>query len=97
MLDELNNTVEQLMLAGKELVKEKRMSEQKHTKGRVMRYRPMFRDWKLTFDVEFEDEISAEVMKEAFEIAGRYVGIGDWRPQKKGKFGKFQVTNFQEN
>lgn len=65
------------------------------TKGRVMRYRPMFNDWKLQFTVEFEDEIPVGVVKETLEIAGRYAGIGDWRPQKKGKFGKFQVTSFQ--
>jgi len=66
------------------------------TKGRVMRYRPMFKEWKLVFEIEFEDEISAEAVKEALEIAGKYIGIGDWRPEKKGKFGKFQVTSFQE-
>jgi len=66
------------------------------TKGRVMRYRPMFKNWKLDFTVEFEDEIPQDVIKEALEIAGKYVGIGDWRPEKKGKFGKFQVTSFQE-
>lgn len=66
------------------------------TKGRVMRYRPMFRDWALTFHINFEDEISPPVVKEALEIAGKYVGIGDWRPEKKGKFGKFQVVSFKE-
>ena len=66
------------------------------TKGRVMRYRPMFKDWVLEFSITFEDEIPAEVVKEAFEIAGKYAGIGDWRPQKKGKFGKFQVTKWKE-
>ncbi len=66
------------------------------TKGRVMRYRPMFKDWSLVFHVEFEEEIPAEVVKEALEIAGKYVGIGDWRPEKKGKFGKFQVVEWKE-
>jgi len=66
------------------------------TKGRIMRYRPMFKEWVLQFHITFEDEIPAEVIKEALEIAGKYVGIGDWRPQKKGKFGKFQVVKFEE-
>ena len=66
------------------------------TKGRIMRYRPMFKEWVLEFNITFEDEIPSEVIKEAFEIAGKYAGIGDWRPQKKGKFGKFQVTKFKE-
>lgn len=65
------------------------------TKGRVMRYRPMFKNWGVRFTVEFEDEIGADAIKEALEIAGSYVGVGDWRPEKKGKFGKFQVVSFQ--
>ena len=66
------------------------------TKGRVMRYRPMFKDWELEFHIDAEDEIPADVIKEALEICGKYVGIGDWRPEKKGKFGKFQVVKFKE-
>jgi len=66
------------------------------TKGRVMRYRPIFKKWKLEFNIDIEDEIDPNAVKEALEIAGKYVGIGDWRPEKKGKYGKFQVTSFQE-
>lgn len=66
------------------------------TKGRIMRYRPMFKNWKLCFHIEADEEIAADAIKEALEIAGKYVGIGDWRPEKKGKFGKFQVTMFQK-
>ena len=66
------------------------------TKGRIISYRPMIKDWSLRFEVLAEDEIPGAVVKEALEIAGRYSGIGDWRPEKKGKFGKFQVTSFHE-
>lgn len=66
------------------------------TKGRVMRYRPMFRKWKLSFTINAEDEIPKEAINESLQIAGKYVGIGDWRPEKKGKFGKFQVVKFEE-
>jgi len=66
------------------------------TKGRVMRYRPIFKKWALEFHMDAEEEIPGEVIKEALEICGKYVGIGDWRPEKKGKFGKFQVTEFKE-
>ena len=66
------------------------------TKGRVMRYRPMFEKWALSFEVMAEDEIPAAVLKDALEIAGKFSGLGDWRPEKKGKFGKFQVVKFEE-
>ncbi len=65
------------------------------TKGRIMCHRPKFDKWVLRFPIEFEDEIVPEVILEALTIAGKYVGIGDWRPDKKGKFGKFQVTSFK--
>lgn len=66
------------------------------TKGRVMRYRPMFKDWEFEFHIIADEEIDGAVIKEALEIAGKYVGIGDWRPEKKGKYGKFQVTLWEE-
>ena len=66
------------------------------TKGRIMRYRPMFKKWVLNFNILAEDELPSEAILQALEISGKYVGIGDWRPQKKGKFGKYQVTHFKE-
>ncbi len=67
------------------------------TKGRNMLHRPMLKEWELDFEVTFdEDQIPSSVLKEVFERAGRIVGIGDWRPAKKGRFGKFQVTSFKE-
>lgn len=67
-----------------------------NTKGRMISLRPMIKDWEVEFNITFEDEIPADVIKEAFEIAGKYIGVGDWRPAKKGKFGKFQVVQWKE-
>ena len=66
-------------------------------KSRVMRYRPKFMDWGLKFTITtLTDNISAEVLKEGLELAGNFSGIGDFRPQKKGSFGRFMVTSFKE-
>jgi len=62
------------------------------TKGRVMVTRPMFKDWKLNFEAVVLDDIPEEVFRNILDEAGRYVGIGDWRPAKKGMYGKFIVT-----
>jgi len=68
-----------------------------NTKGRMPLSRPLFREWELNFDVVFDDtEIQPSIMKELLDIAGRIVGIGDWRPAKKGPYGKFQVTSWKE-
>jgi hypothetical protein len=67
------------------------------TRGRNILHRPQFDKWEVSFEVTFEEsQIEATVMKELFDIAGRMVGVGDWRPAKKGRFGKFQVTNWKE-
>ena len=63
-------------------------------RNRVVRYRPRFDKWKLAFDlvINEEDQIPNEVIKRILDSAGRYTGIGDYRP----KFGRFMVTKFEE-
>lgn len=68
-----------------------------NTKGRNPLHRPMLKEWRLSFDVLFDEtEIAPSIMKELFDIAGRIVGIGDWRPVKKGPYGKFHVVEWKE-
>lgn len=66
------------------------------TRGRIARYRPILHDWELSFVVECEEEIDDNVLKQGFEIAGKFCGIGDFRPEKKGKYGKFILTEFKK-
>jgi hypothetical protein len=66
------------------------------TRGRNPIHRPMLRDWELDFTITFDESvIHPDVMKEMLDTAGRIVGIGDWRPNKKGRFGKFEVTRWE--
>lgn len=66
-------------------------------RARVIRYRPIFKEWGLKFVITvMEDNIPEEALKEGLDRAGSYVGIGDFRPQKKGPFGRFIVTSFKE-
>ena len=63
------------------------------TRGRIMRVRPRFDDWSLTFSLSCtEDQVDAEALKLILDYAGRAVGIGDYRP----RFGGFTVTQFKE-
>lgn len=64
--------------------------------ARVMRTRPVMKKWALAFGMEVDDdEVPLEVLKEILDYAGRRVGIGDFRPEKGGPFGRFIVTNFE--
>ena len=68
------------------------------TKGRVMRNRAKFDEWSLEFEIIVldSDEISESVLHDALEHAGHYIGIGDYRPQKKGMYGRFIITSIKE-
>jgi len=68
-----------------------------NTRGRMMVHRPMMKEWELEFSVIFnEEDIPSEVLHDVINWAGQYSGIGDWRPNKKGKYGKFIVTGFND-
>jgi len=66
------------------------------TRGRIMVTRPRLNKWEVVFKIDFdEDDLPIEVLKNIVDYAGQYTGIGDWRPAKKGQFGKFIVTSFK--
>lgn len=56
--------------------------------ARLMRYRPLFRDWSLECTIMFDEEtIDRNQVVKCVTDAGLYCGIGDYRP----KFGRFDV------
>lgn len=66
-------------------------------KARIMRSRPRWDKWSLEFTATLMDnDIPMEVLKEGLDNGGKYIGIGDFRPEKKGPFGRFMVTEFKE-
>lgn len=68
-----------------------------NTKGRNLTHRPMFDKWSVEFEATIDEEqIEPHVLKDIFDIAGKTVGVGDWRPSKKGRFGRFMVTSFEK-
>lgn len=68
------------------------------TKGRIMRYRPRWNKWKLQFELLIdESQLAVETAHQLLTEAGASIGIGDFRPEKRGPFGRFRVTKFEEN
>lgn len=60
--------------------------------SRVVRTRPRFNDWGVTFTLALTPgRLNPEQVKAALDDAGLYVGMGDYRP----KFGRFRVTKFE--
>ncbi len=61
--------------------------------------RPLFKHWEIKLQVEVntnaEDGCDLENIKKLFSAAGTRVGLGDFRPAKKGPFGMFSVAEFE--
>jgi hypothetical protein len=67
------------------------------TGGRITSYRPCFHDWRLTFDLELDETvIGQKLLREIVDMAGKRIGLGDFRPACKGPFGKFVVIEWHE-
>ena len=65
--------------------------------SRIMRVRPRFpAGWSFTANIEFDEtRIDPSELKIVVENAGRYVGLGDWRPAKGGSYGRFTCEVMQ--
>lgn len=58
-----------------------------------IRYRPEFVEWRIPVTVKFNASvISAEQIANLLNAAGFGVGIGEWRPEKNGSYGRFHVA-----
>jgi hypothetical protein len=78
-------------------VADKRRGVLAANKAAVAIVRPKFPTWAFEVTVEIdEDQIAIAKMRDLFTIAGRQCGIGDFRPSKRGPFGRFAVTDFVE-
>ena len=67
------------------------------TKGRIMRYRPRFDCWGAKFSLLVDEtQLSIDDAHTLLNEAGIGIGIGDFRPEKRGPFGCFRVTKFEE-
>jgi hypothetical protein len=57
--------------------------------SKVMRYRPIFKQWMIKATVSVNEEVvNMNEVKKALEDAGALVGIGDYRP----RYGRFGVS-----
>lgn len=66
-------------------------------RARILRTRAKFDEWGAVFTVEVDPELVDKDQLDAWlDIAGRRVGLGDWRPEKSGHYGRFEVEGIAE-
>ena len=64
---------------------------------RITRTRAKFDlPWSCTFKLDVDDELVDEAkLRSWLDIGGRRIGLGDWRPEKSGTFGRFKLASIE--
>jgi hypothetical protein len=64
---------------------------------RVLKCFPVIPEWggEVVFTV-LDDIITVDVLKEHLDVAGQFIGIGSFRPQNRGIYGRFVVEQISE-
>ena len=58
-----------------------------------LRYRPEYIDWSVDLPLEFNSAVlSAEQIMNLIKLAGFGVGICEWRPERDGQHGRFDIA-----
>jgi len=67
------------------------------TGGRIMCHRPRVDQWASTFTVDIDTTMfSPALIRAVIDDAGKKIGLGDWRPARKGPFGRFVVSRWEQ-
>lgn len=62
-----------------------------------LRYRPEFPEWWTTLEVTYvKSSLSRESVLSLIDAGGMGIGIGEWRPEKRGEFGTFAIDQTKD-
>lgn len=65
--------------------------------GTDLRYRPEFTEWSTEVEITYvKSMLTRESVLSLIEAGGMGVGIGEWRPEKKGDFGTYQIDETRD-
>lgn len=66
------------------------------TRGRVMRFRPRLDTWQISLELEYDESLLTESqVRQMVDDAGSRVGLLEFRPERKGPFGRFVVVKWE--
>ncbi len=62
-----------------------------------LRYRPMFPEWSCVLTVTYvKSSIDRNSILSLIDAGGMGIGVGEWRPEKRGEFGTYQIDQAKE-
>jgi hypothetical protein len=65
--------------------------------GTDLRYRPEFTEWSTTLTVIYVSSmLTRDSVLSLIDAGGMGVGVGEWRPEKRGDFGTYQIDLTRE-
>lgn len=71
-------------------VVDERSAVNRNVKARVMVYRPKWNTWECEFTLMVDnDTLTLQTIKDIIEAAGKYLGVGSYRPEHTGEYGRF--------
>ena len=89
---------EYLLLGVKDYSLDSRRVVNPSTRGAIVRHRPRLDKWKVAFDLTYDPTLlSAVNVRQIIDNTGSRVGLLDFRPARKGPFGRFQVVEWKAN
>lgn len=65
--------------------------------GTDLRYRPIFLEWRTSLHVVYVPSmLTRDSVLSLMDAGGMGVGVGEWRPEKNGAFGTYQLDESRE-
>lgn len=62
-----------------------------------LRYRPEFPEWSTVLEVTYvKSSLSRDSVLSLIDAGGMGIGVGEWRPEKRGEFGTYQIDPTKE-
>jgi hypothetical protein len=77
-----------------------RSAVNKNVKARIIVHRPLWNEWDAEFTLLIDDDsrngVTVETINSIISYAGRYLGVGSYRPEHTGEFGRFELESLKE-
>lgn len=77
-----------------------RSAVNRNVKARIITHRPKWNTWEAEFTLIIDDDVKNGVTIDTIEniinYGGRYLGVGSYRPEHTGEFGRFELIELKE-
>lgn len=71
-----------------------------NVKARVIVHRPKWLNWTCEFELLIDDDakngMTLDTIRNIITYAGRYLGVGSYRPEHTGEYGRFELAGIIE-